>query len=93
MAERHICVRCGGPVDEDGRALPLAPTVRMERRTAAASPPQVQPEDDPLQHLTPGERYARAIDRRDTLIRDRRRSERPGRRTTDQPGAGDTGMP
>lgn len=89
MAEKHVCAQCGGPVDEDGRSLTPAPPVRMERRAAATTPPR-QPDDDPLQHLTPGERYARAIERRNTLIRDRRTSERRGRRDSDQSSAGET---
>jgi hypothetical protein len=42
--------------------------------------------DDPNAHLSPQERYDRAIERRDTKIRDRRSADRersPGRRSDD----------
>ena len=61
----------------------------------SAKPPHEPP--GPNDHLSPAERYARAIERRDALIRDRRNAERqhlevenerrnlaqPGRRNTD----------
>jgi hypothetical protein len=90
MAQKHTCALCGGPVGEDGRTLASTPPVRMEPRKAAAFASPARPDDDPLQHLTPVERYARAIERRNTLIRDRRTSERPGRRHTDQHPAAHT---
>jgi hypothetical protein len=77
MAQKHTCALCGGPVGEDGRTLASTPLVRMEPRQAAAFASSAPPADDPLQHLTPVERYARAIERRNILIRDRRTSGRP----------------
>ena len=74
------CARCGGPVDKDGRTL--------DARTGASIallPPRAPlslPNDDSSEDLPPGERYARAVERRDALIRDRRMSK--GRRHTDQ---------
>lgn len=62
----------------------------MEPRKAATFASPARPVDDP-QDLTPVERYARAIERRNTLIRDRRMSERPGRRDTDQQRAAHSG--
>lgn len=90
MAENHVCALCGGPVDDDGQALPFASPVRVERRRVATFSRPTHADDDTLKHLTPGERYAQAIERRNALIRDRRTSERPGRRDTDQPGGGPT---
>ena len=84
MAQKHTCALCGGPVGEDGRTLASTPLVPMKPRQAAAFASSAPPADDPLQHLTPVERYARAIERRNTLIRDRRTSGRPGRRDTDR---------
>ena len=92
MADKHVCVLCGGAVDDDGRSLALPVPVRTDRRRAPTATPSFQPDDDdPLKHLTPGERYAQAIERRNTLIRDRRTSDRRGRRETDQPPGSQTG--
>jgi hypothetical protein len=38
---------------------------------------------DPYEHLSPGERYQLAIERRDALVRDRRAVPSGGRRATD----------
>ena len=62
----------------------------MEPHKAAAFASPARPDDDPLKHLTPEERYARAIERRNTLLGDRRTPERPGRRKTDQHPAAHT---
>jgi hypothetical protein len=69
------CALCGGPVDQDGRAV--ASVAYLRRRA-----PMSRPVDDPSADLSPGERYARAVERRNALIRDRRMSK--GRRDTDQ---------
>jgi hypothetical protein len=79
MAENHVCALCGAPVGADGQALPFASKVHERRRTATVTR-ATQPDDDPLKDLTPVERYAQAIDRRNALIHDRRTSERRGRR-------------
>jgi hypothetical protein len=46
--------------------------------------PAPPPENDPESEMTPHDRFARAIERRDTLIRDRRIAESAGRRSTDR---------
>jgi hypothetical protein len=74
------CAQCGGPVGKDGQTL-------QGRRMAsiAPSPPRAAmspSKDDPLEDQVLAERYARAVERRDALIRDRRMSK--GRRQTDK---------
>jgi hypothetical protein len=77
------CPFCAGPVDADGHTLvPGAPRVPT-RPTPSASPAPAPPDNDPTGELTPTERFARAIERRDTLIRDRRIAGGAGRRSTD----------
>jgi len=73
------CALCGGVVGKDGRTL--------EARTVASIVPSaprapIVSKDDPSEDLPPGERYSRAVERRDALVRDRRVSK--GRRYTDQ---------
>ena len=66
------CALCGGPVDEKGRTVVARPPVPA-RVKSVGSVSQLQG-DDPLAHMTPGERFARAVDRRDALVRDRRQN-------------------
>ena len=73
------CALCGGPVGTDGRPLTARTAVSIAPSPRA---PLSQPKDDCSDDLQPGERYARAVERRDVLIRDRRMSK--GRRQTDQ---------
>jgi hypothetical protein len=83
------CSQCGGPVGKDGRTL--APVASSPPRVAPVAPPVAVPKDDPSDDpsadLPAGERFARAIERRDALIGDRRTSEQRGR---DTPLAGST---
>ena len=67
------CALCGGPVDQKGRTVAAAPPSRPGRVRTVASVAQLQGAD-PLAHLTPGERFTRALDRRDALVRDRRKN-------------------
>ena len=81
------CALCGGPVGKDGRTLE-ARTVASIAPSAPRGPMASKPrapmasKDDPSEDLPPGERYSRAVERRDALVRDRRISK--GRRYTDQ---------
>ena len=75
------CRLCGGPVNVNGQSLvPVAPALRTRHLPASPAAP---PDKDPEWGMTPNERFARAIERRDTLIRDRRTSGGAGRRSTD----------
>jgi hypothetical protein len=56
---------------------------RLGSRVRAGAPAAPQT-DDPHWNLTPGERFERAIERRDAMIRDRRASSQGGRRRTDR---------
>ena len=81
------CTLCGGLVGKDGQTLdartvasiaPSAPNAQMASKARAP----MASKDDPSEDLPPGERYSRAVERRDALVRDRRISK--GRRYTDQ---------
>ena len=76
------CSLCGGPVGKDGRTL--APVASFPPRIPPVPRVAAVPKDDPSAELSAGERFARAVERRDTLIRDRRISPQRGRRHTDQ---------
>jgi hypothetical protein len=59
--ERGRCALCGGAVGPDGRTLnPLPPPAAPKLKAAPAR--QVEDVDD---HLTPVQRFARAMKRRD----------------------------
>jgi hypothetical protein len=61
--ERGRCVLCGGAVGPDGRTLtPLPPQAapQLQRPPAPA-----RPVEDANDHLTPVQRFARAMKRRD----------------------------
>ena len=74
MADKESrCALCGGPVDASGQAA--AVTAFSPSRVPPVPLRIPEPEDDSLAHLTPGERFARAVERRDALIRDRRKSD------------------
>ena len=66
------CGLCGGPVDEKGQTL--APAASLPQRPDPVAPQAQLSGDDPLAHLTPGERFTRAIQRRDALVRDRQKN-------------------
>ena len=66
------CLLCGGPVD--GKGQTLAPAASLPHLPKPVAPKAQLSGDDPLAHLTPGERFARAVDRRDALVRDRRKN-------------------
>src|SRR4029453_6083430 len=76
------CRVCGGPVDDNGHSLlpvdPLPPA-----RHLTPSPPAPRETDPASDEMKPTERFARAIERRDALIRDRRIAGGAGRRLTD----------
>ena len=75
------CRVCGGPVDDNGHTLlPVDPLPRHRLEPTLPSPPD---NDSSSDDMTPAERFARAIDRRDALIRDRRIAGGAGRRSTD----------
>jgi hypothetical protein len=76
------CTLCGGPVGKDGRTLSSVPTLPPRAAPVVRAAPLQ--DADPFEHLTPGERFARAIERRNALTPDRRTSEQRGRRHTDQ---------
>jgi hypothetical protein len=84
MGDNDICrcALCGGPIDVNGHTL-----VRFAQppptRHVGASPVAPADNDDPASEMTPHERFARAIERRDALIRDRRTAGGRGRRCTD----------
>jgi hypothetical protein len=66
------CACCGGAVDHEGRTLsPVLPPADA-RPAPAVRAPHVTPDDDPLTHLSPVERFNKAIARRD-----RARAKRP----------------
>ena len=83
MGDENICrcPFCGGPVDVNGDTL--TPVRRPLPTTHLPSSQAASPDNDPASEMTPNERFARAIERRDTLIRDRRASGGAGRRSTD----------
>ena len=84
MADQLCCAICGGPVGKDGRTL--TPLRQLPQQVAAVAATVNVRDDDPYAHLTPGERFSRAIERRDALIRDRRNGGGGGgRRATDTP--------
>jgi hypothetical protein len=74
------CRLCGGPIGEDGRTLL---PVTSNRSAPLSAQVARAPHDDPPNHLTPAERFARAVERRDVLVRDRRAAGQRGRRETD----------
>ena len=77
----RLCPFCGGPVNVNGHTLvPVAPPLPTRHVPASPAPP---PDNDPASEMTPTERFARAIERRDALIRDRRIAGGAGRRSTD----------
>jgi hypothetical protein len=59
-------------VDEKGQTL--APAASLPQRPDPVAPQAQLSGDDPLAHLTPGERFTRAIQRRDALVRDRQKN-------------------
>jgi hypothetical protein len=75
------CPQCGGPVDLDGHTLIRVARPLPTRHLRAS--PAAPPDDDPAWTMTPNERFARAIERRDALLRDRRTAGARGRRSTD----------
>lgn len=76
------CPLCGGPVNVNGQTLVrVGPPVSTRHLPMSPAP---APENDPESAMTPHERFARAIERRDTLIRDRRIAGSAGRRSTDR---------
>ena len=83
MGDKSICrcPFCGGPIDVNG--LTLAPVTRSLTTTHRPASPAASPDDDPASEMTPNERFARAIERRDAMIRDRRTAGGAGRRSTD----------
>ena len=79
------CRVCGGPVNVNGQSLvPVA--LRTRHFPASPAPPA---DNDPDMGMTPNERFARAIERRDTMVRDRRTAGGAGRRSTDPGPSGD----
>ena len=69
-----------GPIDQDGESVASVASVRHTR-----AEPHWSDSDDPFQHLTPAERFARAIERRDALVRRDRQKHLPARRQADHP--------
>jgi len=73
------CRVCGGPVHLNGQSLiPVTPAVQTKHL-----PVNPAPDNGPESSMTPNERFARAIERRDALVRDRRIAQGAGRRSTD----------
>ena len=68
----HRCEICGGLTETTGCIASHVET----RPTVHRPVPRVKHPDftdpDPFEHLTPAERFARAIERRDAIIRARR---------------------
>ena len=82
MASKDFCcAACGGPIGEDGHTLAFSEQVRHRAPAESIAAKKHVVDDDPFKHLSPAERFARAIERRDALIRDRRMST--GRRQGD----------
>ena len=60
--ERGRCVLCGGAVGPGGRTLTPLPQAALQLQRPAAPVPPVEDAND---HLTPVQRFARAMKRRD----------------------------
>lgn len=83
MSDKSICQCpfCGGPIDVNG--VTLAPVTRPLTTAPRPANAAASQDNDSASEMTPNERFARAIERRDAMIRDRRTAGGAGRRSTD----------